>query len=175
MAHPISQAGHLVLAFGEHPEDLGCARREEDVMHLDPASIWQLTRMRAVIDITSPLQLFTVVFNQCCWGAPYQKPTRLVANIQELRSWGSCLWPQFDAHFHYLGPELACQCKPTVTLARSKTDSGFRTSTTSAYPVAMDQALAQAILLQWQSAPHHAKEGGRDGGAHTREEELEEP
>ena len=162
-AHPVSRAGYVVLVFGEHPEDLGTARREEDGMYMDPASIWQLERMRAVVASTSVLQLFTVVFNQCCWGAPYRKPTRLIANLPQLRSWGACSRPQFDAHRHYVGPQLSCQRKPSVTLARSSTDAGFRTTTTSAYPVAMDNALAEALFFQLQSAPLHAKEGEGDG------------
>ena len=39
---PVTSAGHAVLVFGEHPEDLGIAYREEDGMLMDPASIWQL-------------------------------------------------------------------------------------------------------------------------------------
>ena len=159
---PVTPAGHVVLVFGEHPEDLGVAYREEDGMLMDPASIWQLPRLRKHVEDPSPLHLFTVVFNQCCWGAPYRKPTRLIANIEQLRSWGACNWP------HYAGPVLSCQCKPTVTLARSAHDAGFRTSTTSSYPPQMDAALAQAILAQWMSTPLQAKVGPEKGGGESR-------
>ena len=165
---PVTPAGHVVLVFGEHPEDLGVAYREEDGVLMDPASIWQLPRLRKHVEDPSPLHLFTVVFNQCCWGAPYRKPTRLIANLEQLRSWGACDWPQFDAHGHYAGPVLSCQCKPTVTLARSAHDAGFRTSTTSSYPPQMDGALAQAILAQWVSTPLQAKVGPEKGGGESR-------
>ena len=131
-------------------------------MLMEPASIWQLPRMRALVRQDATLELFTVVFNQCCWGAPYRKPTRLITNLAALRTWGQCQWPQFDAHRHYVGPILACRCKPTVTLAKAKEDTSFRTSTTSTYPAAMDEQLAQSILQQWQRAPlQPAKEGER--------------
>ena len=161
-AHPHAASGRLVIVFGEHPGDLGLIRREEDGMLMEPASIWQLPRMRALVRQDATLELFTVVFNQCCWGAPYRKPTRLITNLAALRTWGQCQWPQFDAHRHYVGPILACRCKPTVTLARAKEDTSFRTSTTSTYPAAMDEQLAQSILQQWQRAPlQPAKEGER--------------
>ena len=91
--HPTSRAGYIVLIFAEHPEDLGIAWREEDQMLIDPASTWQLDRMRALVATDLPLRLFTLVFNQCCWGAPYRKPTRLLTNLLPLREWGPCQWP----------------------------------------------------------------------------------
>ena len=158
-ACPISQNGATVLLFAEHPEDLGVGYREEDKMRMDPASIWQLQRLRDRVAPLSPLHLFTVVFNQCCWGAPYRKPTRSITNLVALKKWGACDWPRFDPQGHYAGPQLSCACHPTVTLARTSDDPGFRTSTTSAYPVQMDQALAEAILAQWLHSPLQAKEG----------------
>lgn len=132
-----------------------CSLNTQKILgRVEPASIWQLERLRAMVRVDSPLKLFTVVFNQCCWGAPYRKPTRLLANIQELATWGSCQWPQFDGHCNYVGPILQCQCQPAITLARTATaDNSFRTSATSAYPEAMDQALAKAIFRHWSTAP----------------------
>ena len=160
---PRTARKELVQVFVEHPEDLGVAYREEDGMLMDPASIWQLQRLRHCTRPASVLQLFTVVFNQCCWGAPYRKPTRILTNITPLKAWGSIQWPQFDGHGHYVGPTLACQCRPSVTLARTAQDPNFRTSTTSAYPEAMDHALAAAILSQWASTPLQTKEGAGGG------------
>ena len=157
--HPKAVSGRTVIIFGEHPEDLGVIRREEDGMIMEPASIWQLDRMRALLTKHVALQLFTVVFNQCCWGAPYRKPTRLISNLGALRQWGACQWPVFDAHRNYVGPTLECTCRTAITLARSKEDPTFRTSNTSIYPVAMDAALAQAIMDQWVQAPLPAKVG----------------
>ena len=37
--HPQSVDGLPVFLFGEHPEDLGQVKREEDGMQLNPASI----------------------------------------------------------------------------------------------------------------------------------------
>ena len=163
--HPISRAGYLILVFAEHPEDLGIAWREEDHMRIDPASIWQLDRLRALVAPDLPLGLFTLVFNQCCWGAPYRKPTRLLTNLRPLRDWGPCQWPQFDAQRNYLGPQIAtCHCRPTVTLARGPQDTAFRTSTTSVYPERMDQALAKAIMVSFINAPLSTKEGERSEG-----------
>ena len=161
--HPVAASGRAIIVFGEHPEDLGVIRREEDGMIMEPASIWQLHRMRALLFERAALNLFTVVFNQCCWGAPYRKPTRLITNLQALQQWGACQWPVFDAYRNYVGPILECTCHPTVTLARSREDTTFRTSNTSIYPMAMDAALAQAILEQWVQAPLPAKEGEVEG------------
>lgn len=74
-AHPVSRQGFRVVLFGEHPEDLGRVVREEDHAVMHPASIWQLDNLRELLLIEA-LQLFTLAFNQCCWGAPYRKPTR---------------------------------------------------------------------------------------------------
>ena len=157
--HPRTASGRLVIIFDERPEDLGAIRCEEDGMIMEPASIWQLDRMRALLTKFASLQLFTVVFNQSCWGAPYRKPTRLISNLEALRKWGACQWPIFDSYRNYVGPILDCSCKTTVTLARSREDDTFRTSNTSIYPVAMEAALAKAIMAQWLQAPLLAKVG----------------
>eukprot|EP00438_Fugacium_kawagutii_P025749 Skav221045 [mRNA] locus=scaffold1448:254439:257677:+ [translate_table: standard] len=70
--------------FAEHPEDLGVIWREEDGKELHPASIWQLDDLRAAVDDSGELQLKTIAINQCCWGAPYRKPTRLISNMHLL-------------------------------------------------------------------------------------------
>lgn len=124
------QGGHLsfVFLFSEHPEDLGRVRREEDGWELDPATIWQFEMVRNLLRITG-LQLFTLVFHQCCFGASYRKPT--------------------DSH---LDKPLACSGtgglkagRTSWTLARKSNEEGFRTSATSAYPPEMDRQLALAI------------------------------
>lgn len=136
-----------VLLLAEHPEDLGTIYREEDGSRLEPASIWQLPDLRRWVDEDAGLGLFTLVFGQCCFGANYRKPTRLLTNIPSLKAWGPCGWPTFDDDGAYTGPlGYNCKCKPTTTLAKSKTDKDFRTSGTSAYPEAMDAGLAVAIL-----------------------------
>eukprot|EP00438_Fugacium_kawagutii_P028291 Skav219866 [mRNA] locus=scaffold777:33085:36336:+ [translate_table: standard] len=140
--------------FAEHPEDLGAVWREEDGKELHPASIWQLAELRALVDNSGDLQLRTTAINQCCWGAPYRKPTRLVSNLPEVQDWGPHEWPAFSEDGSYAGPlSFACGCKPQVTLARSSSDMSFRTTGTSAYPPAMDQAIAEAILAWCRNVP----------------------
>ena len=158
--HPRSAEGALVLVFGEHPEDLGTIWREEDGMRMEPASIWQLAELRALVTEQNPLQLSTIAFNQCCWGAPYRKPTRLLTNLSLLKHWGPSTWPQFDSQGRYAGPAIdLCTCKPTVSLARTAGDTNFRTTATSIYPEAMDKAIAAAILHQISEAPPPLKRG----------------
>ena len=157
--HPLTPEGYNILVFGEHPEDLGVIWREEDNMRMEPASIWQLPRQ--LVDSSSPLQLFTVVFNQCCWGAPYRKPTRLLTNLTSLHQRGPTSWPTFDGQMAYTGPAVnLCSCQPSISLARAPDDLSFRTTVTSIYPEPMDRAIATAIVHQLSQAPSSAKEGG---------------
>ena len=129
----------------EHPEDLGTCVREEDGMHIQPASVWQLEGVRSMVNRGRP-PIFTVVFNQCCFGALYRKPTRILTNLPALRSWGPRDWPLMDDDGFYMGPiQDACPCAPSMSLARKPHDQEFRTSSTSAYPPKMDAAIASAI------------------------------
>ena len=156
----------LVLLFSEHPEDLGRVYREEDNLQLDPASIWQSESVRNLLQLD--LDLFTVGFNQCCFGAPYKKPTRIISNIPGLQSWGFSGWPLFDEANTYLWPIRACGCQVRITLAKRGNSEGFRTAGTSAYPAQMDESLAQAVVMALKSMLSSPSEGGRqesiDGG-----------
>ena len=149
----------LVLLFSEHPEDLGRVYREEDNLQLDPASIWQSESVRSLLQLD--LGLFTVGFNQCCFGAPYKKPTRIISNIPGLQSWGYSGWPQFDEANAYLGPIRSCGCQTRITLAKRSNSESFRTTGTSAYPAQMDESLAQAVVLALKSMLSSPSEGGR--------------
>ena len=94
----------------EHPEDLGTVIREEDGARLRPASIWQLEELRKLREGS----LETVAINQCCWGAPWRKPTRLLTSSEKIKQWGPKDWPQFDEQGFYQGPlQQECQCKVT--------------------------------------------------------------
>ena len=148
----------LVLMFSEHPEDLGRVVREEDGLELDPASIWQLEKVQQLLLLE--LGLFTVGFNQCCFGTPYRKPTRVISNLPGIRSWGAEGWPQFDVDNQYLGPIVKCGCNISVSLAKKRNSEGFRTTGTSAYPAAMDAALAQAVAEALRTALSPPTEGG---------------
>ena len=139
----VSRKGLLIRFFSEHPEDLGAVIREEDQWRLVPASMWQRPQWTV---IQQQPGMFTTVFNQCCWGAPYRKPTRVVSNISDVARWGSNQWPSFDDRWNYLGPLQVCDCQISQALVKKSNAQSFATSGTSQYPPAMDAALALALL-----------------------------
>lgn len=142
----LSTNGVPIRTFMEHPEDLGGACREEDGAWFVPASIWQWDRLQRLVEATE-FGNFTVVFHQCCWGAPWRKPTRILSNLPQLRRWGIQGWPTFDEHFVYHRPlQVACSCVISSTLAKKSNKEQFRITGTSQYPAAMDRALAMAFL-----------------------------
>ena len=145
-----AQDGVEIFVFGEHPEDLGMVVREEDRLFLRPASIWQLSELRKLIFPSSKLN--TVAINQCCWGAPWRKPTRLISTSQVVLSWGSNSWPVFDSEGFYQGPleKDACQCSHLKSLARRSNEEAFRTAGSDIYPPALDEAIAKAVIEHCQ-------------------------
>ena len=90
----LSTNGVPIRTFMEHPEDLGGACREEDGAWFVPASIWQWDRLQRLVEAIE-FANFTVVFHQCCWGAPWRKPTRILSNLPQLRHWGFQGWANF--------------------------------------------------------------------------------
>lgn len=135
-----------VLLLAEHPEDLGTIYREEDGARYEPASIWQLEELRQLVDEQDEMHLFTLAFNQCCFGAPYRKPTRLLTNIQSMREWGPSGWPEDGI---YVGPlSRGCSCQPTVSLAKGKEDKAFRTSWTGPW-LKLSYRQLRLSLLKW--------------------------
>ena len=133
-------------------------------MKMQPASIWQLNELRQFVRDSGRLQLFTVIFNQCCWSAPYRKPTRLLTNLAALRQWGPNTWPSFHDDGTYEGPaHNLYQCNPSVSLARGPQDTAFRTTATSIYPEPMDRAIAMAIITSLHStiSASSSKEGDK--------------
>ena len=138
----VEEVGYIFLLV-EHPEDLGTVVREEDRAVLRPASIWQLQELRKAVGRT----IFSVAINQCCWGTPWRKPTRLLSNSKKIKAWGPIGWPQFDEEGFYVGPlQQSCGCKITTTLAKKDNSEGFRTTGTSVYPPRLDEAIAEAII-----------------------------
>ena len=169
--HPQSVDGLPVFLFGEHPEDLGQVKREEDGMQFNPASIWQLEEIRRLVDKQGPVQ--TVGINQCCWGAPWRKPTRLVTTAVSVQAWGPCQWPVMDEDNAYQGPlERNCQCKVTMSLARKEEDEGFRTSGTDVYPPKLDLGIAEALMSHIQTALDASSKEGE--GESSNEADTEE-
>ena len=127
----------------EHPEDLGAVIREEDRAYLFPASIWQLQEVKELV----ANGIFTVAINQCCWGAEWRKPTRLLTTSSVIQDWGPQTWPTFDEQGFYSGPlKASCSCKISKSLAKKPQDDHFRTTGSSIYPPKMDEAIAAAVL-----------------------------
>lgn len=135
-----------IFVFGEHPEDLGAVIREEDGLLLRPASIWQLAELQAILSPSSSLK--TVAINQCCWGAPWRKPTRLISSSPVVWSWGSNQMPSFTEEGFYEGPlsQAECSCVNLRSLARKSNEEGFRTTGSDVYPPQLDEAIAAAII-----------------------------
>ena len=173
-----TQDGIDVFVFGEHPEDLGMVRREEDRLLLRPASIWQLSELRSLISPSSRLQ--TVAINQCCWGAPWRKPTRLISTSQVVLSWGPTSWPIFDSEGFYQGrlEKDACQCSHLKSLARKSNEESFRTAGSDIYPPALDEAIAKALIEHCQPPPlrpsptEGGKKASKDSTPKLREERI---
>ena len=141
---PVSADGFLIFLFGE------------DQVLFEPASIWQLKEIRSLVDQPGST-IGTVAINQCCWGAPYRKPTRLLSTSLQVLSWGSSTWPSFDEQGFYQGPlQKNCGCHISRSLARTAADEAFRTTGTDMYPPALDEGIADAIMhrfLQQSFAP----------------------
>ena len=147
--HPFAHDGSAVFVFGEHPEDLGVVIREEDHARITPASIWQIQQLRDLVDNVEN-SLGTVAINQCCWGAPWRKPTRLLCNSKHVLVWGSNLWPSFDGQGFYAGPlNKSCNCYVSQSLVKESNDAPFRTTGTDVYPPQLDHAIAAAIIAEF--------------------------
>ena len=107
---------YKVFVLVEHPEDLGTVVREEDKAVLKPASIWQLPDLRRLVGE----RLATVAINQCCWGAAWRKPTRLLTTSGRIKQWGPNEWPSLDEEGFYEGPLRRLQ---TRSLSTALTDT----------------------------------------------------
>ena len=145
--------------------------REEDAALLHPASIWQWEQVRAL----ATGHLFSVAFTQCCWGAPWKKPTRIITNMQPLRAWGPGEWPQSDGF--YTGPlPDDCGCTNLRTLAKRHNQEKFRTTGTAEYPIKINEALATAAWEYYHQLPPPSPCGGVEWKEEADEkEEMKEP
>ena len=171
---PVSCDGFYVFLFGEHPEDLGAVVREEDRLKLSPASIWQLSEILNLVRDSSNA-LGTVAINQCCWGTPWRKPTRLICNSPVVLAWGSNQWPSFDDSGFYQGPlSRNCECAVSISLARRSGEDSFRTTGTDAYPEALDEAIAKAAVAMMDVAVPRSPSSKEGPGSVQRGEQREE-
>ena len=90
-----------------------------------------------------------MAINQCCWGAAWRKPTRLLANSSKIKKWGPNEWPVFDGEGFYEGPlKRDCGCQVAVSLAKKRNDEAFRTTGSSVYPPGMDEGIIADAIIQ---------------------------
>ena len=126
--------GHFLL---EHPEDLGQVQGER------PGTIWQWDE---VLDLLTFPGVCTFAIHQCMFGGRTPKPTRFMTSlpIQDSR----CLMqlPRFDSSGYYVGPlPRDCGHQHDDKLI-GKSESGWKTSPSAAYPPGLCEFLAEKIL-----------------------------
>lgn len=157
----------------EHPENLGSVRSRPSAT-VRPASIWELPEVRRF----QQGRVFTVAFYQCRFGAPSRKPTRLLTNLERLRSWGWTTWPRLNQRGCYLGPlPVECSCGRTHQgLIKRSAEDAFATTEAAAYPEEMDLQIAWALWALASTIPPSVSpsagswlslEGGKQGKQET--------
>ena len=124
----------------EHPEDLGRSRNGV------PASVWQLEEVRRA---AKKRRMETIAFHQCTYGADYPKPTRLLSDAHGLLQLGYPGWPVLNKELYYLGPLPRACGHERPPLIGTNTNGGFKTGPTAAYPIEMNQMLANLVFLHW--------------------------
>ena len=130
-----------IIAFGEHPEDLGRVRN--GAIGEVPASIWRMSDF----DDLRALGWWSGAFRQCDYNAPTPKPTRCISNSSAFGSMAAQSVPEFDESLFYSGPIMPCGHVHTQTLLRRAGESGpFRTEASAAYPPDMCSAIARCLL-----------------------------
>ena len=87
-----------VIAFGEHPEDLGRVRSAGP--GAVPASIWRAEEFLSLIKNG----WWSGAFRQDAFGAPTAKPTRGIASCACFNTLAQHALPEFDAQGFYNGP-----------------------------------------------------------------------
>ena len=119
-----------------------CVRASVPIVVENPAS----SRLWIYLDKFAPLATANVVFNQCMFGTPYKKPTRL-------RGWNLQL-AELERRCH--GKEL-CERSGSQHVVLSGTDAGaskgFKTAAASPYPLELCQAVVRTVMLQRPKSP----------------------
>lgn len=133
-----SQHKHVTFVL-EHPEDLGTTPKGR------PASIWQSTEFCNLLKAGWS----TVALNQCAFGSPSRKPTRLLSN-RDISHLGWPGPPTFSPSGHYRGPAQHCghQHEPLI----GSFQGSFRTAAAAAYPPSFCLTLAE-VLSQVNCTP----------------------
>ena len=132
--------GHFLL---EHPEDLGQVRGE------CPGTIWQWDE---VLDLLTFSGVSTFALHQCMFGGKTPKPTRFMTSLPVQDSRCFMQLPRFDSAGFYVGPlPRDCGHHHDDKLI-GKTESGWKTSPSAAYPPGLCEFLAEKILSAWAAS-----------------------
>ena len=145
----IQQASEAGLGWSlVHPEDLGKLRSLED-----PASIWQWSELRSLLEATSCAATWAV--HLCAYGADAARPTRVATNVSqgpyELQ------WPVFDDSGYYTGPLIRCQHVHENKVGRQGSDW----ATSSALPSGFAEELSNMMLCS--TCDHRSTDGSFQG------------
>lgn len=131
-----------VVAFSEHPEDLGRIRNRgpADV----PASIWQSERFATLVK----LGWWSGAFKQDKYGALTAKPTRSLSDSFRFANIAPMSIPTFTAEGFYAGP-LEHSTKPaTYSMMRQSDETGpFRTAAAASYPPLLCKQIAENLFF----------------------------
>ena len=130
----LQHGGHFLL---EHPEDLGQVQGE------CPGTIWQWDE---VLDLLTFPGVITFAIHQCMFGGQTPKPTRFMTSLPVDDKRCFMKLPRFDKAGFYLGP-LPRDCGHTHSEKLiGKSDKGWKTSPSAAYPAGLCEFLADQIL-----------------------------
>ena len=130
----LQHGGHFLL---EHPEDLGQVQGE------CPGTIWQWDE---VLDLLTFPGVVTFAIHQCMFGGQTPKPTRFMTSLPVDDDRCFLQLPRFDKSGFYLGPlPRDCGHKHDAKLIE-KSDDGWKTSPSAAYPPGLCKFLADKIL-----------------------------
>ena len=126
-----NQAGLFWLFI--HPEDLGLA-----ASGLRPASVWQLSEMRALI----PEDGCSFALHLCTFGAASAALTHIAGRLPAWKHL-PVQWPSFDSGGSYLGPLQRCIMHNHASSV-GWDGHGWRTAAGAAYPDAFSEVVARA-------------------------------
>ena len=130
----LQHGGHFLL---EHPEDLGQVQGE------CPGTIWQWDE---VLDLLTFPGVITFAIHQCMFGGQTPKPTRFMTSLPVDDKRCFMKLPRFDKSGFYLGPlPRVCGHAHSEKLI-GKSDKGWKTSPSAAYPAGLCEFLADQIL-----------------------------
>ena len=136
------QNSQCIVAFAEHPEDLGRVRNQGP--EAVPASIWRDPERLRLKD----KGWWSGAFRQCDLGAPTPKPTRGLSNDNAFESLAVSSEPTFSTAGFYSGPVGVCNHDHSETLIRTDSNQSgpFRTQQAASYPSDMCRIIACSLI-----------------------------